>query len=185
MFKILRCLGGPIPQLGLGLSTGGSLYRLYLHFLSISPKVFDIGSWESFASLESGIFQWLPQFPMSLCYMFLFNFLILCTFLVFLQIPALAPHFHLPPLSLLCSSIPLAPFIILFSILCSIEAPTHWSFFFLSCIWYVGCITGILNFGATSYLLVHTLWVFMCMSYLGMIFSRSTHLPEIFMKSLF
>ena len=54
-FKILKCLGGPIPQLGLGLSTGGSPYRLYVNFLSIPPKVVDIGSWESFASLESGI----------------------------------------------------------------------------------------------------------------------------------
>jgi hypothetical protein len=46
--------------------------------------------------------------------------------------------------------------IILFPVLCRIEASTLWSSFVLSCIWLVGCIVSILNFWASIHLSVST-----------------------------
>jgi hypothetical protein len=46
-------------------------------------------------------------------------------------------------------------------ILYTIEASTLWSSFFLSTIWFVGCIVDILSFGATIHLLVSP-YVFFC-----------------------
>ena len=73
----------------------------HLHFLCVFQlKPYPLGH---FDLLETRTFSWLPQFPILLCYMFLFNFLILCTSLLSLPIPDPA-SFSLPllsPLSLL------------------------------------------------------------------------------------
>jgi len=64
------------------------------------------------------------------------------------------PSFPSPPLSLPCRFFPLPPVIILFPLLRRTDASTLWSSFFLSCIWFVGCIMGILSFWANSHLSV-------------------------------
>jgi hypothetical protein len=109
-------------------------------------KVIDIGSWEPLPSVGMALSRHYPQFPIPQCYMFLFNFPTLYTFLLSFPIPnpvSLSPSpSSLPSKSLL----PSTSCIILFSILCWIEASILWSSFFLSSIWFVDCIGGILSF---------------------------------------
>ena len=55
--KIFEMDGWPQPSTGGPcLSTGGSLYRLYLPSLGILVKVIDTGSWEPLTPLESETF---------------------------------------------------------------------------------------------------------------------------------
>ena len=94
-----------------------------------------------------GLFSIYLQFPIPYCYIFLFNFLSLCTSLLPIPIPYSAPSYFLPPpLSLPDFSLPLPPMIILFPFLSRTKAFTLWSSFFLNFIWSVSCIVGILSF---------------------------------------
>jgi hypothetical protein len=65
-----------------------------------------------------------------------------------------------------------------------IEVSTLWSFFFLSFMWFVNCILGILSFWAIIYLSVSAYHVFFCnlVTTLRMISSRSIHLPVSFVN---
>jgi hypothetical protein len=53
-----------------------------------------------------------------------------------------------------------APMSILFPFLRRTEAPTLWTFLFLSFLWSVNCILGILNFGAKIHLTVSACHVY-------------------------
>jgi hypothetical protein len=64
----------------------GCIYLL----LCISANVIPVGSWELFASLASGTFQWLSLVPHPHCSIFLFNFLTLSTSL---PSPSVQPRF--------------------------------------------------------------------------------------------
>ena len=124
--------------------------------LGISAHVIPIGSWEPLAFLASGIFWWLSLVPHLLCYVPLFNFLTLCTSPPSSPTPGpdpiFCPHSHfLPSPSLL-----IHPVIILFPLLSRTEAFTFYSFFFLSFIWSMSCMVGILSFFPNIYLSVST-----------------------------
>lgn len=97
------------------------------------------------------------QLPITHCYRSLLNFLTLCTSLLSLPVPDTASPLY-PPLSISLPglSLPLPPVIVLFPVLCRIQASTLWSSCFLSSIWFVGCIVGILTFGANIHLSVST-----------------------------
>ena len=106
-----------------------------------------------FLGLSSGY----SQLSIPHCHISLFIFLTLRTSLLTFQYLILSPlpFFHLPPISLPGPSLPLPPMIILFPLLCRIEAFTLCSSFFLSFIWSVNCILGIKNFWANIHLLVN------------------------------
>ena len=85
-----------------------------------------------------------PSSPFHIATYF-YYFLTLWTYL--LSIPTwYCPPFPFPPLFLWAPSFPLPPVTVLFPLLCRIEASTLWLSFFLSSIWFVHCILGILRF---------------------------------------
>jgi hypothetical protein len=90
------------------------------------------------------------QFPIPHCYIFLFNFLNLCTSPLTAPTPYLAPLFPSPPLSLPRSFLLLLPMIILFSLLSRTEASSFGSSFFLGFIWSGSYTVSILTFGVIS-----------------------------------
>jgi hypothetical protein len=93
-----------------------------------------------------------------------------------------------PPVSALLFVSIFLPLNILFLLLRRTEALILWSSFFLSFMWYVNCILGILSFWANIHLSVSVYHVCSFCDWvtsLRMIFSSSIHLPKNFMKSLF
>jgi hypothetical protein len=77
---------------------------------------------------------------------------------------------------------------ILFLILKRTEVSTHWSSFFMSFMWFVKCILGILSFWANIHLsVIHISCEFFCdwVTSLRVISSRPVHLPKNFISSLF
>jgi len=119
--------------------------------LGIWAKVIPVGSWEPHTSVALGLSSGYPQFPISHCYIFRFNFLTLCTSLLFLPY-WIQPSSFPSPSSLPGFFFPLSQVIILFLLL-SVEASVLWSSF-LSFIWSVSCIMGIMSFWANIYLSV-------------------------------
>jgi hypothetical protein len=100
--KFLRWVSGPTPQLGQCLSNGGGLYRLYLPFVGYFSYCHLL--WVLGASCFPGIWDFLvatPSFPSLHCYIFLFNFPILCISLLFPYqiLPPFPSSFSLPPRS--------------------------------------------------------------------------------------
>jgi hypothetical protein len=150
--------GCPIPQLG----AVPIYWRWSLQVLSPLCWVFPLKP----LPLAPETFKWLPQIPVPLCYTFLLNVPILCTALLSPPIPVPAPFYPPPPLLYLRGPfLLLAPVIISYPVLCRIETSTLWSSFFLSCIWFVGCIMGTLSFGAKIHLSVSN-WVLLGLGYL-------------------
>ena len=77
-----------------------SLQVLSCPFLCILVKLIPVVSWEPYTSLVSGTLQWLFPVPPPHCYIFLFDFLTLCTSLTSPPVSDIAPLFLPPPLSL-------------------------------------------------------------------------------------
>jgi hypothetical protein len=155
--KILEMGGWPHP------SIKGCVYPLDMvstgfpfPLLDISANVIPTGSWEPLAFLASGTFLWLPpvshppllhtpvQFPDPLYFSPVSSHTCSCS----LSLPS--------PLFLLSPSHPLPPVIILFPLLSRTEASTLLSSFFLSFMWSVNCIVGILSFLPNIHLSVRT-----------------------------
>jgi hypothetical protein len=144
--KILRWVGCPVPPLGVML-----IYLMWsLQVLSPFCWIF----WLMSSMLGPGnlSFPWYlglssgyHKFPIPHCYIFLFSFLTFCPLPSFPTTDPAHP-FPSPPLSLPGPSLPLPPGIILFPLICRIEAPTIWFSFFLSFTWFVGFIVNFLSF---------------------------------------
>jgi hypothetical protein len=131
-------VGSPVSQ---GMVSTGSISPL----LGISANV--IPHWVLGASCFPSIWDFLVATLVphpSHCYRPLFNFMTLCTLPLSPPTPDSVTPF--PSLSLLGPSLPLPLVIILFPLLRKTEAPTLWSSFFLSFLWSVSCIMGILSF---------------------------------------
>jgi hypothetical protein len=136
------------PSLNQGtcLSTGVVSSGSISPSLCIMAKVKPIGSWEPHVTLVSGTFQWLSRVPHPPCYLFLFNFLTLCTPLTSLPISGTATFISSSSFLPLLSPSPSISYNRPVPPQCRSEASTPWSSFFLFSIWLVGCIIGIVSF---------------------------------------
>lgn len=155
--------------------TGGHAYLLEVdsighlsHLLHILAKVIPFEFWKPFASLESWSFLGLlpvphpPQLYVSIRFPGSEYFSPVSSNTWYCSL-----FFPTSSLSLLGSSHPLPPGIILFPVLCSIGISILWSSFFLSSVWFLGCILGILNVWAYIHLSVRTNYVyFLCLGYI-------------------
>jgi hypothetical protein len=157
---------GPCLTFGYGLYRLGSPSPCWVFQLMSSL----LGPGSLLISWHLGTSDGHPQFPIPHCYTPLFNFLNLCIS------PPSPPtldsdththtHTHtplyspLPPIFLPSPSYPLPPVSILFPLLRRPEASILWSSFFLSFIWSVSFIVGILSFLPTIHLSVNTYHVY-------------------------
>jgi hypothetical protein len=139
-----------------------------LTFLSgISANVIPVVSWEPLAFLESGTFYWLFQVPYP---PMLHNSFQHPDPLYFSPVSSptwSCPSPPPPSLSLPGPYLNLPPLIILFPLVCRTEAPTLWSFFFLSFVWsmVVLCIFWAF-FRISTYKWVHTMCILLWLGYL-------------------
>lgn len=144
-FTFLRWVGSPIPQHGaVYIHWIWSLQVFSPHLLGISTNVIPVGSWETFGSLASGTFKWLPPAPhypllhISVPFPDPLYFTPLLWNLILLPLPS--------PFSLPFRSLPLTTEIVFFPFLSRTEASTIWSSFFLGFIGSVSFIVGILSY---------------------------------------
>ena len=129
-------------------STGDGLYRFHLSFSA--KTIVLVASFPWCLGPSSGY----PQFLIPTGYIFLLNFLTLSLPLsCYLQFLTLPPYFF-PSSPSLCPSLHL-PRSSYSSPQCRTEASTPWSSFLLISIWPMGCIMGIVRFGANIHLSVN------------------------------
>jgi hypothetical protein len=145
--KILRWVGGSIPQLGVV----PIYWRWSLQVLSHLCLVFQLKSstmgasrfpgWGFLVATSTATYFYLISYPLYFSPAPSNNYLLFSFY---------------PSSFLIGSSFPLPTMTILFPLLCRIEASTLWSSLFLSSIWFVNCIMGILSIWTNTDLSVST-----------------------------